>query len=209
MARSEYSRLRSIAVKRIERLEKAGLAVPGIQLPKKSELKTPSALRRETERLQKFLSSGTTVKEIRESGKTLAPSRTGIAKPVTAQQLRRRESRARRREALQNLTPRQRGLVKGAATLGIRIATDDISAFVEYMQYRFGQMVDSQFYIYATYAEDFQTILKKKTIGAREVVADFARYQKDKGDLEQSVQGLSGYSEKHLLDLWSKYINDL
>ena len=70
MAASEYSRLRSIARKRIERLSAAGFA-PNIHIPTVKELKaTGASMSRATESLKQFLSSGQTVKQARVAEST-------------------------------------------------------------------------------------------------------------------------------------------
>ena len=211
MARSEYSRLRDIAVKRIARLEKAGLAMPGINIPKVSDLGDKRSRERAAENLKQFLASGTTVREIRKSGGVVAPSRKGIADVSTPEKIHRREkqkeARARRAEVLSGLTKNQRNMLKGAKTLGIRLPTNQIMAFVEYMEYRFDQISESQFYLFANYAEDFQQIMKKSpSIG--DIRADFNRFLADRDSLESLFASGGGYDESALQALWSEYVKE-
>lgn len=205
MARSEFSRLRGIAAKRLERLKKAGLAEPGISLPKRSDIKSAKELKKATENLKKFLESGTTVKEVKQSRKRVAPTKSGIARPITEKQIKRRQREQKRKKTLQGLTKKQQGLVKAAGKLGVRIPTADIPAFVEYMEYRFSQVSDSQFYIISTYIDDFQSIEEKKP-GVEDIISDFNRFQQDREAFEDALYDSPGYTESDVMRLWQEYI---
>ena len=78
MARSEYTRLRDIAQKRLGRLISEGLAPVGLAFPKVKELKTESAKWQALASVQEFLASGSKLREIRGTGKTVAPSPVGV-----------------------------------------------------------------------------------------------------------------------------------
>lgn len=78
MARSEYTRLRDIAQKRLGRLISEGLAPSGLAFPKVKELKTESAKFQALASVQEFLASGSKLREIRGTGKTVASSPVGV-----------------------------------------------------------------------------------------------------------------------------------
>lgn len=214
MARSEYSRLRGAAMKRLQRLEAAGLAVPGITLPKVSDLKTARERRAATEKIQAILQNPRfTVKGAREAGARIQPGRAGLPEALTEKQIRGREKRERakqrRAEALQNLANnRQRGFIKGAKKVGINIPTRLIGVFVEYMEYRFSQIKESKFYTFATYAEDFEAAAKKDPQGVKNILADFNRYQVERAEWIAELQAAGGYTEEHVQQLWSELIGD-
>ena len=214
MARSEYSRLRGAAMKRLQRLEAAGLAVPGITLPKVSDLKTARERRAATERIQAILQNPRfTVKGAREAGARIQPGRAGLPEALTEKQIRGREKRERakqrRAEALQNLANnRQRGFIKGAKKVGINIPTRLIGVFVEYMEYRFSQIKESKFYAFATYAEDFESAAKKDPQGVKNILEDFNRYQVERAEWIAELQAAGGYTEEHVQQLWSELIGD-
>ena len=212
MARSEFSYLRGIAQKRLDRLQSAGLTSQAIRIPKASEL---SAKQKESyvRQLKEFLSSGSTVKEARKTGNQFAPSRKGIAKQQTAEQAKRAEQRARktakqreRRHIIAGLTETQKGWIKGARKIGLSIPTDNISAFIEYMEYRYAQNKDSQFY---TVVDDFYSIQEVKKKNLNSITADFARYRAERQDIiDMMDRGEPGYSSYQFDKLWSNYIRD-
>lgn len=78
MARSEYTRLRDIAQKRLGRLISEGLAPAGLAFPKVKELKTESEKWQALASVQDFLASGTKLREIRGTGKTVVPQESGF-----------------------------------------------------------------------------------------------------------------------------------
>lgn len=214
MARSEYSRLRGVAMKRLQRLEAAGLAVPGITLPKVSDLKTARERRAATEKIQAILQNPRfTVKGAREAGARIQPGRAGLPEALTEKQIRGREKRERakqrRAEALQNLANnRQRGFIKGAKKVGINIPTRLIGVFVEYMEYRFSQIKESKFYAFATYAEDFEAAAKKDPQGVKNILEDFNRYQVERAEWIAELQAAGGYTEERVEQLWSELIGE-
>ena len=207
MARSEYTRLRDIAQKRLGRLEAAGLAVPGISFPKLRELGTESEKKAALREVRAFLESGTKVKEVRQTGKVVTETPRGI-RPVDpereARLARRRETARRRREVLAGLTTEQRSMIKGARKLGVTIRTEDIQAFIEYMEYRFSQYSDSQFYLFADYAEDYGKVKNRKSVP--EIVRDFKLFKESYAELHDQSTG-TGYSAQELQSMWSGLID--
>lgn len=214
MARSEYSRLRGVAMKRLQRLEAAGLAVPGITLPKVADLKTARERRAATEKIQAILQNPRfTVKGAREAGARIQPGRAGLPEALTKKQLqgraKRERAKQRRAEALQNLANnRQRGFIKGAKKVGINIPTRLIGVFVEYMEYRFSQIKESKFYAFATYAEDFEAAAKKDPQGVKNILEDFNRYQVERAEWIAELQAGGGYTEERVEQLWSELIGE-
>lgn len=67
MARSEYSRLRGIAERRLDRLESAGLNFGNFKFPKVGELKTKKAREQALASVQEFLAGGTKLGEVRKT----------------------------------------------------------------------------------------------------------------------------------------------
>lgn len=206
MAKSEYTRLRDIAQKRLGRLISEGLAPAGLSFPKVKELKTESARFQALASVQEFLASGTKLREIRESGKAVALTPAGIVvdDPARlARNARQRERRRERREALQPLTKQQRSMIKGARSLGVTIKTPDIPAFIAYMEYRFSQYSDSRFYLIADYVEDFQKLRKKNSVDS--IISDFARFKDDYEQLHNPPDA-QGYSASEFQSMWNAFI---
>lgn len=207
MARSEYTRLRDIAQKRLGRLAAEGLAPAGLAFPKLREMKTEAERKRALADVQEFLASGTKLREIRESGKTVDITPKGIVvdDPARlARNARQRERRRERRAALQSLTKSQRSMIKGARALGVTINTPDIPSFIAYMEYRFSQYSDSRFYLMADYVEDFQKLRKKNSSDS--IVSDFARFKTDYEQLHSPVD-VPGYSAAEFQNMWNEFIN--
>lgn len=208
MARSEYTRLRDIAQKRLGRLEAAGLAMPGLSFPKLRELKTEAERAMALIELRQFVQAPTQVKQVRPTGNIVAKTPAGIVvdDPLRlARNERRREQRAHRREVLSHLSKKQRGWIKGAHTLGLNIRTDDIPAFVSYMEYRFSQYSDSQFYVMDDYVKDFGRAKKKQNVNS--IVADFSRFKADYDKLIQHTPDSEAYSAQELQKIWNQFID--
>lgn len=205
MARSEYTRLRDIAQKRLGRLESAGLAVPGLAFPKLRELKTESERAAALRAVREFVQAPTKVKEVRQTGQRVMPTAKGIraVDPVREARLQRqREQRARRREALAGLTKNQRGFIKAARTLGMTINTENIPEFLEYMEYRYSQYSDSQNYLIDQYVRDYKALKKAKR---ENIINDFARFRADREALMEPV-GAEGYTAAQVQLMWNEYI---
>lgn len=208
MARSEYTRLRDIAQKRLGRLEAAGLAMPGLSFPKLRELKTEAERAMALIELRQFVEAPTQVKQVRPTGNIVAKTPAGIVvdDPVKlARNERRRQQRAARKEALASLTKKQRSMIKGAKSLGLTIKTADIPAFISYMEYRFGQYSDSRFYLMADYVEDFQKLRKKNSTDS--ILGDFARFKADYEQLHEPVSA-QGYSAAEFQSMWDAFIKN-
>ena len=206
MARSEYTRLRDIAQKRLGRLISEGLAPAGLAFPKLREMKTEAERFKALADVQEFLASGTKLREIRETGKAVGLTPAGIVvdDPARlARNARQRERRRERREALQPLSKKQRGWIKGAHTLGVNISTADIPAFIAYMEYRFSQYSDEQFYLMDDYVKDFRRLRKKNSPSS--IVSDFARFKADYEQLHNPVDA-QGYSAAEFQKMWNAFI---
>lgn len=205
MARSEYTRLRDIAQKRLGRLESAGLSVPGLAFPKMRELKTEAEKAAALRAVREFVQAPTKVKEVRQTGQRVMPTAKGIRAVDPAQEAKRqrqREQRARRREALAGLTKNQRGFIKAARTLGMTINTENIPEFLEYMEYRYSQYSDSQNYLIDQYVKDYKALKKAKR---ENIINDFARFRVDREALMEPV-GAEGYTAAQVQLMWNEYI---
>lgn len=213
MVRSEYTRLRDIAQKRLGRLEAAGLAMPGLSFPKLRELKTEAERASALIELRRFVEAPTQVKQVRPTGNIVAKTPAGIVvddPQRIARNERRRQQRAARKEALAALTKNQRSMIKGAKTLGIRVSTKDIPTFVSYMEYRFSQYSDSRFYLFADYAEDFSEVKKrlKEMRDAAQIEDDFIRFKQEYEQLHEPVDA-TGYSAAEFQKMWDAYIDKI
>ena len=237
MARSEYSRLRSIAEKRIDRLSSHGLAASGISFPKVSQLKTAAEKKAALQAVKTFLGSGTTLREAAKNPEKkrlvtvnkmpafLTEKQAKEAERRERRNARRRERYAqdkekrdarnarrreqyRRKKILEGLTDRQKALLKGAETLGLHIPTDRIKQFIEYMEYRFSQVSESALYLMDKYVEDYQKILQNSPT-VDDIRADFERFTAERENNEDLFNTLDADDENAFHDLWSEYSESL
>lgn len=224
MARSEYSRLRSIAEKRIDRLSSHGLASPGISFPKVSQLKSAAEKEAALNAVKSFLASGTTLREATKNPEKRLVTENNMPAFLTRRERRnarrreryaqdkekrdarnaRRREQYRRKKILKELTDKQRALLKGAGTLGVDIPTDRIKQFIEYMEYRFAQVQESAYYAMDKYTEDYQKILRNAP-NTDDIVADFNRFLSEREDNESLFDNLQSYDEDALNDLWEEF----
>lgn len=211
MARSEYSRLRGIAQKRINRLTEAGLATPGISLPKSKDL-TPAQKERYTQELMRFISQDTTLRGARKAPGTLVVvGKSGLPEQVTEVELKARERRERknrrareRRELLSELSEKDQRLIRNASKIG-KIRNEDIETFIEYVKTRSSQDKAMVFY---DVIDDFSKLISAGHKPS-EILNDFERFKKDKeavlAETQDSEQ--TGYdSNKFNKELWKQFV---
>lgn len=211
MARSEYSRLRGIAQKRINRLTEAGLASPGISLPKSKDL-TPAQKERYTQELMRFISQDTTLRGARKAPGTLVVvGKSGLPEQVTEVELKARERRERknrrareRRELLSELSEKDQRLIRNASKIG-KIRNEDIETFIEYVKTRSSQDKAMVFY---DVIDDFSKLISAGHKPS-EILNDFERFKKDKEAVLAETQDTeqTGYdSNKFNKELWKQFV---
>lgn len=211
MARSEYSRLRGIAQKRINRLTEAGLATPGITLPKSKDL-TPAQKEKYTQELMRFISQDTTLRGARKAPGTLVVvGKSGLPEQVTEVELKARERRERknrrareRRELLSELSEKDQRLIRNASKIG-KIRNEDIETFIEYVKTRSSQDKAMVFY---DVIDDFSKLISAGHKPS-EILNDFERFKKDKEAVLAETQDTeqTGYdSNKFNKELWKQFV---
>lgn len=194
---SAYSEARSIARKRLERLNEAGYTTDNISFPTVKQLKergiSPgSALRA----VEEFLKAPTKLVEFRRESKTKDLAFRQTASGVQLGERERQMKRARDaayRERVRNLTKDDKRFMKAARRLGLNITPSTAKAFTEYVNYRYAQGIGSVKYWMANIVEDFMEITKGKPKKAGDVMNDYQRFLADRSDLqsewEQIVSG--------------------
>lgn len=185
---SAYSEARSIARKRLERLNAAGYVTDNISFPTVKQLKekgiSPGMALRSVE---EFLKAPTKLVEFRreeKAGKDLMFRQTsaGVQLGERERQLKRQRDAAYR-ERVRNMTKDDRRFMKAARTLGLNLTPSTIKAFSEYVKYRFSQGVGSVRYMMANIVEDYMEITKGRPKKADDVVKDYERFLADRADL--------------------------
>lgn len=183
-----YSEARSIARKRLERLNAAGYVTDNISFPTVKQLKdkgiSPGMALRSVE---EFLKAPTKLVEFRreeKAGKNLMfrQTSTGVQLGERERQLKRQRDAAYR-ERVRSMTKDDRRFMKAARTLGLNLTPSTIKAFSEYVKYRYSQGVGSVKYMMANIVEDYMEITKGQPKKADDVVKDYERFLADRAEL--------------------------
>lgn len=180
----EYSRMRDIAMKRIDRLQNAGVNIHK-NFPKVSKIKSDETLRESKEEifdnLRKFLQSGITAGNYRKS----------------------------QRLAMQSAINPERekkytAYLKGLYTLGIHIPPEKLGSFFAYMDYRFSQGVSSYKYAFATFSEDYEELVSK---GYRpdQIIDDYQKFVADQDDLRYKSEKRKGVPRTKVRKSWVQF----
>ena len=201
---SEYSRLRSIARKRAERLSEAGLSrlitFPSVKELKASGIKPEQALRQ----VETYLQAPTQTRQYRRMDEQQRPVfvQEGLQVVVTEKsreqterrKAQNRESARRYRERVKQVfasfTKNEKALIKAARTLGLHITPAIAKAYVEYVEYRFSYGSSKMKYRIATYVEEFQDLLVKRgKYNMQDLMKDFSGFMKERKDLSRTKRG--------------------
>ena len=197
---SEYSRLRSTARKRAERLSEAGLSrlvtFPTVKELKAAGIKPGEAIKQ----VESFLQAPTKTSEYRRLDEQQRPVfiQEGRQLVITQKEKEKserrkaqnRESARRYRQKVKSLyssfSTKEKALIKAAQTLGLHVTPANARAYIEYMEYRFSYGSSKLKYRIATYVEDFQELLVKKgKYGINDVMKDFQSFMKNQSELRQ------------------------
>lgn len=216
---SEYSRLRSIARKRGERMAEAGYT-KAIQFPTVKELKAGKvSYSAAMKNVEAFLNAATTVREYKKVPEAQRPVlfQSGPKVVITTQEQEKKERRksqnrqsaARYRERIRSLSKQERSYMKAAKTLGLHITPLQAKAFGEYMDYRFAQGSDSVHYRIARYVEDYVSIIAKRGYKNAEIIKDFNSFLLNRQALSDKADHMQGYTPEEIDDLFDGYIEEL
>ena len=183
---TEYSEARSIARKRLERLNAAGYNTDDVSFPSVKQLKergiSPGTALRTVEA---FLNAPTKLIEFRKQ----PTDRLSFRQTASGVQLGERERQLKRardqryRERVRNLTKDDKRFMKAARRLGLNITPSTAKAFTEYVRYRHAQGIGSVKYWMANIVEDYMEATKNKPKTGEAVMADYQRFLADRADL--------------------------
>lgn len=225
---SEYSRLRSIARKRAERLSEAGLSrlitFPSVKELKAAGVKPEQAVRQ----VESYLQAPTQTRQYRRMDEQQRPVfvQEGLQVVVTEKsreqterrRAQNRESARRYRERVKKLnatlSKAEKSWIKAARTLGLHITPSQAKVYVEYIYYRFEYGSSKLKYRMATYVEDFEEILVKRgKYGTKDLMKDFNLYLKNRAELEnrkrkpgQIFGNKYGYTGEEIESIFSDFI---
>lgn len=203
---SEYSQARSIARKRLERLNEAGYKTDNVSFPTVKELKergiTPGTALRTVEA---FLKAPTKLIEFRkqETEKlSFRQTASGVQLGERKRQMKRARD-ARYRERVRELTKDDKRFMKGARRLGLNITPSTAKAFTEYVKYRHAQGIGSVKYWMANIVEDFMEATKNKPKTGEAVLADYQRFLADRQDLLMASAEIGNSPSAQTSDLFN------
>ena len=211
---TEYSRLRSIARKRAERLAESGFSAQ-IHFPTVSELKAQGISGKSAARaVESFLNAPSTVRAAKKAVEkpVYIPTVTGAVVTTQSQakqeraRARSRETSRRYRERVKSLSKQEKSYIKAARTLGLRITPTQAKAFAEYMDFRFAQGSESVHYRIARYVEDYMSIIAKKGYKPDEILNDFNTFLQDRSALMDRANNMEGITPDKLDSLFDDFI---
>lgn len=183
---TEYSEARSIARKRLERLNAAGYNTDDVSFPTVKQLKergiSPGTALRTVEA---FLNAPTKLIEFRKQPTerlSFRQTASGVQVGERERQLKRARDQ-RYRERVRNMTKDDKRFMKAARRLGLNITPSTAKAFTEYVRYRHAQGIGSVKYWMANIVEDYMEATKNKPKTGEAVMADYQRFLADRADL--------------------------
>ena len=231
----EYSRLRSIARKRIERASKEGLT-EYVRLPTVKEVRASGSPERYMQAVKDYLNQPSTVTQLRKTGTT--PVLNLPQTPIPPQQrqsdaerlARRREQnrRSKAKRAIEKSAPneqiasRQVGYLKALETvasqwrdagvdvgnwLGV-LSPGKAKKFVEYMEYRFSQADYKAKYVIDTFIRDFGTLLEKG-YNFDDIKGDFNNFLDKQKELNRNKRRANKYgiTNDEFMVAWGKFVD--
>lgn len=232
----EYSRLRSIARKRIERASAAGVA-EYVRIPTVAEVRASANPDVYMEAVRGFLSNPTaTLTAARKQRVTFPKIDFAPKPPVTkkreqteAQKARRREqkrrSKAKRAVEKAAASPesarKQVGYLKALETvakqwraagvdmgnwLGV-MSPKKAKAFVDYMEYRFSQGDYNSKYVIDTFIRDFGELIQRG-YNFDNIQSDFGAFLQKQQDLRSNAKRANKYGiqEDEIYESWRKFV---
>lgn len=231
----EYSRLRSIARKRIERAAAAGL-MPIIKLPTVKEARASDYPELFMSAVRNILSAGSTVQEIRKTGTAPVvelpqlPNMPKMPKDMSPEEKRiyrntqKRRSKAKRAVELAAPTPekarKRAGYLKALETLGEKWREKGVDIghwltvmspgmakqFVEYIEYRFSQGDYNTKYVIDTFIKDFGE-MRKREYDFTDIQKDFDAFLEKQKKLKKGKKRTKDYGIQRdfVMDAWKKF----
>ena len=214
----EYSRLRSIARKRLERSAAAGL-MPLIKLPTVKEARASGNPEAFMSAVKNILAAGSTVKEIRKSGSAPVvqlPQLPKMPKQLSSEEKRIRRNEQKRRSKAKRAVEKAAGSEsEGRKRVGYLKALETVAAkwrdagidvgnwlgvmspgmskkFVEYMEYRFAQGDYKNRYAIDTFIRDFGTLVQRG-YDFNDIQGDFSAFLGKQKELQKGKRRTNKY----------------
>ena len=232
----EYSRLRSIARKRLERSAAAGL-MPLIKIPTVKEIRASDNPEAYISAVRNILAAGSTVTEIRKSGSAPVvqlpqlPKLPKMPKDMTSEEKRARRNEQKRRSKAKRAVEKAAGTeAEGRKRVGYLKALETVAAkwrdagidvgnwlgvmspgmskkFVEYMEYRFAQGDYKNRYTIDTFIRDFGTLVQRG-YDFNDIQGDFSAFLGKQKELQKGKRRTNKYGiESDEVDsIWRMFV---
>lgn len=229
----EYSRLRSIARKRIERASAAGRA-GYVRIPTVAEVRASANPAEYMSAVKSFLADpGASLKAARQTGINLPTIEFTPLPPVTRKEMTPEEKAERRREqkrrskakrAVEKASEnekearRRAGYLKAYekvvaewGALGINVnkilSPKQAKSFVDYLDYRFSQGDFKHTYVIDTFIKDFAQ-MQKRTFSGDELKKDFEAFLQKQKELKKGQRKTNkfGIDRQEIMDVWKKFV---
>ena len=189
-----YSEARSIARKRLERLNVAGYVSENVKFPTVKELKAQGmSVKKALNAVNEFLASSVTLSTIKKQ----PPDTTTVFRKTdygvstsTINRLKKQEYQQTYRQRVKSLTDDQRALIKAARKLGLNIGPATVKPFEEYVKYRHAQGIGSVKYFMANIVEDYLEVTKGRRKHPEEVISDYERFLANRQELISSWEAI-------------------
>lgn len=231
----EYSKLRSIARKRIERAAAAGI-MEYIRIPTVKEVRASANPEAFLSHVRSILNEPSTVRQIRRSGSAPAVNFPELPKEATrkmsAEEKRARRNEQKRRSKAKRYIERTSeseaegrkkvGYLKSLETVAkkwreagvdvgnwLGIMSPKMSKqFVDYMEYRFSQGDYKNRYTIDTFIRDFGTLVQKG-YDFKDIQGDFGQFLDKQKQLEKGKRKTNKYgiSSDEVDQAWRKFVN--
>lgn len=230
----EYSRLRSIARKRIERASAAGLAAP-VKVPTVAEVKASSNPEEYMAAVKAFLNQPTQVKQIRKQN-IAYPEMPFPEVPATSKTKMSAEEKRARRNEQKRRSKAKRAIEKAAGSekearkkVGYLKALEKVAAnwraagvdvgywlgtlspkkakaFTDYIEYRFSQGDFNSQYVIDTFIRDFGALMQRG-YNAEDIKSDFDSFLGKYKQLKANKEQTTEYgiTQKEIWNLWNKF----
>lgn len=221
---SEYSRLRSIARKRSERLGEAGL-IQEVKFPTVAEIKQKGiSPEKALQAVNKFLNAPTTKRSYLRLPEFIQEDVQKVVKTVRSdisvekQKARKREANRRykenvvkpAREAFQQLSPRKqeyyKRFLKSAKFFKVNIPVKDRMAFYEYLDARLTIAKENQAYRIDIYIKEFENIQNSKKYSPEEIMEDFRGFLAERDIMVANAEEMKGYGVDVIDDLFKEFL---
>ena len=203
---SEYTRLRDIVVKRLNRrgIDYHVPTVKEIKATGKTNVQSIE-LARQLSNLQNYIYRTDFEREEKKRNRPRLTEDERKAKRREYEKRYRRTKVAREHER-PSQPKKYQGYLKGLRTMGVDIPPSKLPAFFAYMDYRFAQGNSAKKYVFDIFVDDYQRMLQKG-YKPDQILGDFQKFEADQAGLRSRADAMEGITAEQAIALWDKFIS--